>query len=331
MIEVPCGDCSGCRLDHAADWAGRCAMECKNWKNNFFVTFTYDNDHLPHTSDGRRTLKKKDFSNFMKRLRKATDGAEEWTNPITEKREKIIRFFACGEYGSKRGRPHYHAALFNLAIPDLKFYKENMHGDKLYTSEWLSKIWGQGFVIIGFLNYESASYIARYCQKKSYYKKSDEFWDKKWYKRWVWVDEHGRTTNEKNGVKQVKRLIRKDEKEEEFINMSRAVGLGRMHWEKVKESIIKNTCGRISIKTKKGIKHIKISRYFKKCWEKEDWESLEKYKYKEKLQAEENKKKILAETDYGEDSEEKNWATYLKTQEEIHNSRIRFLKRENMI
>ena len=66
----------------------------------FFLTLTYDNEHLPPGAE----LSKRDLQLFIKRLRKRNPG---------------IRYFAVGEYGSQKGRPHYHAVIFNLVDLDL--------------------------------------------------------------------------------------------------------------------------------------------------------------------------------------------------------------------
>ena len=172
-IEIPCGHCLGCRLDHASMWATRLTMEAKQWGKCCFVTLTYNNaiengklKNLP-IKNGKMTLKKKDLQDFLKRLRYYHTGEEQWENPKNGKIEKPIRYFACGEYGPKGGRPHYHIALFNFEPKDLKLYKQNKHGDGMFTSKDLQKIWGKGFVVIEELNFTTASYIARYVQKKA--------------------------------------------------------------------------------------------------------------------------------------------------------------------
>lgn len=147
---IPCGKCEGCRIDKANDWATRCILESKNWAKNCFLTLTYDNEHLPKN----RSLVKKDLQNFWKRLRKT--------------QKEPIRYLACGEYGPKTLRPHYHAAVFNYIPTDLKTHSMNVEGDLLYTSKKLEKIWGNGYVIIGQLTYKSAAYVARYVLKKAY-------------------------------------------------------------------------------------------------------------------------------------------------------------------
>lgn len=144
---IPCGQCIGCRIDRSKEWAVRCYCEAKLHTNNYFVTLTYNNDNLPENS----SLCPEDLQLFNKRLRYYFGAG--------------VRFYACGEYGSKRGRPHYHIAYFNLVLDDLRLYK--MRGDiKLWTSRKLSEIWGKGYVVIGELNLESAAYIARYISKK---------------------------------------------------------------------------------------------------------------------------------------------------------------------
>ena len=166
-IEIPCGKCLGCRLDHANDWATRMYMEAKLWKENCFVTLTYNDKNLPKN----KQLAKNDIIKFFKLLKYYEEGNEEWTNPNNGKIEKPIRRLYCGEYGEKHKRPHYHAAIYNYKPKDLKPYKQNHQGDMLYTSKTLQKIWGKGFVIIGDLSYKSACYIARYVQKKQEYQR----------------------------------------------------------------------------------------------------------------------------------------------------------------
>lgn len=156
-FSLPCGQCIGCRLERSRQWAMRCLHESSLHEDNHFLTLTYDDDHLPEG----QTLRYRDFQLFMKRLRK-----------ISPK----LRFFMCGEYGDKLGRPHYHAIMFNLPIDDLKYYSKTGSGSKIHTSEKLTKLWGMGEVFIGDVTFESAAYVARYCLKKVTGKDSEEFY-----------------------------------------------------------------------------------------------------------------------------------------------------------
>ena len=76
-----------------------------------------------------------------------------------------IRFFHCGEYGSKFGRPHYHALIFGFDFPDKYFWKMS-NGMPLYRSNALEELWTYGYSSIGSVTFESAAYVARYVVKK---------------------------------------------------------------------------------------------------------------------------------------------------------------------
>lgn len=159
QLNLPCGQCSGCRVAQSSDWAIRIQHESQQYLKNSFITFTYDEDNLPSDS----SLHKRDFQLLMKRLRKTLPMV---INPETEELEQEkIRFFHCGEYGEKTNRPHYHACFFNYDPPDKILYSES-NGNKLYTSKTLSNLWGKGIVVIGTLNETTAAYTARYVIKK---------------------------------------------------------------------------------------------------------------------------------------------------------------------
>lgn len=146
-LDVPCGQCIGCRLERSRQWAMRCVHEASLHERNCFITLTYRDECLP--LDGSLVLK--DFQDFMKRLRKKYGAG--------------IRFFHCGEYGEKFSRPHYHACLFNFDFPDKVLFRD-CEGAKLYVSESLAELWCDGFSTIGDVTFESAAYVARYVTKK---------------------------------------------------------------------------------------------------------------------------------------------------------------------
>lgn len=294
MIKIPCGKCLGCRLDHASHWATRIYMEAKTWKKNCFVTLTYNNPHLPITKDGLMTLQKKDLQDFLKRLRYYEKGYEEWEHPIKGEIERPIRYFACGEYGPKTGRPHYHMAIFNWEPDDLKFWKTNEHGDPIFTSKKLQKIWGNGFVVVEELNFNSASYIARYTLKKAGLSAKERQYTKEHWSSWE-PDE--RTGNERTGDKQywlkwhrVQKTVEKPV-EEEFIVMSRGAGIGIKYYRENREKIVRNSG--ILVKVNDKVKIKPIPRYFRKLWEAENWAEYETWKYYQKIKGEENHKKQL--------------------------------------
>lgn len=147
-VTVPCGQCIGCRLERSRQWAIRCYHEASLYDRNAFITLTYDEDNLP--ADG--SVDVREFQLFLKRLRYHKGPG--------------IRFFHCGEYGERYGRPHYHACLFNCDFPDRKLWKIQ-NNVPLYTSTELAALWEfKGFCSVGEVTFESAAYVARYIMKK---------------------------------------------------------------------------------------------------------------------------------------------------------------------
>lgn len=122
--------------------------ETKVHDESVFVTLTYDDAHLPKGS----TLVVEDCQKFLKRLR-------ERIRPVR------IRFFLCGEYGEKFGRPHYHAIIFGFGFPD-KVRLEQRGEFVEYSSRLLSESWGNGDARLGSVTFDSASYVASYSTKK---------------------------------------------------------------------------------------------------------------------------------------------------------------------
>lgn len=176
-VELPCGQCIGCRLDKSRAWAIRCVHESKQYERNSFLTLTYNDENLPED----RNINKSEIQLFMKKLRK--------------KMGKNIRFYACGEYGVAcrncgesrikcncgnwvewLGRPHYHICLFNCEFEDKELFKSR-GGYNTYRSEKLEQIWDKGYSIIGDLTFESAAYVARYVTKKMNNKKAEEHYE----------------------------------------------------------------------------------------------------------------------------------------------------------
>lgn len=169
VIQLPCGQCVGCRLDRSRQWADRCMLELEYHDSAYFVTLTYDDKHVPihdYCSDystgevGRSlSLEKRDFQLFMKRLRKRFSNDK-------------IRYFAAGEYGSNTLRPHYHAIIFGLHLNDLVPYSRSAQGYQYYNSDSFQRCWCDndgnpiGFAVLGEVTWETCAYTARYIMKK---------------------------------------------------------------------------------------------------------------------------------------------------------------------
>lgn len=142
---VPCGKCMACRISRTREWAVRILHEASIYDCNSFITLTYSDVNVPILDNGLQNLNKKHYQDFMKRYRKYLG-------------EKKIKYYACGEYGEKSWRPHYHAVIL---------------GDRPSKKE-LTKLWGFGLVDVGELSYDSAAYVSGYVQKKLYGKMADD-------------------------------------------------------------------------------------------------------------------------------------------------------------
>lgn len=148
-LSLPCGRCIGCRLERARQWAVRIVHEAKMHDESSFLTMTYAPEFLP--VDG--SISVEHCQKFLKRLR-------------SRLAPKKIRFFLCGEYGEKLGRPHYHAIIFG---EDFSFDRVALEQRGEYTqwsSAFLDEVWGMGSVHVGSVSFDSAAYVANYATKK---------------------------------------------------------------------------------------------------------------------------------------------------------------------
>lgn len=174
-INLPCGQCVGCRLERSRQWAVRCMHEAQMYDHNSFITLTYKPECLPMIFN-TPTLVLDHFQKFMKRLRFSAKGLTPIVNPYPASDfipdgpcthvHWPIRFFHAGEYGEKNGRPHYHACLFNYDFPDKYDPFKSPSGQTLYRSKFLEELWPYGFSSIGTVTFQSAAYVARYIMKK---------------------------------------------------------------------------------------------------------------------------------------------------------------------
>jgi hypothetical protein len=148
-LQLPCGQCIGCRIDRSKMWAVRCMHEASLYEDNAFITLTYSDEHLPENGN----LDYTHFQKFMKRLRKRFKRCR-------------IRFYMCGEYGDLNWRPHFHAILFNFNFDDLTVWKKTGSGSVIYRSAALEELWPFGHSSVGDVTLQSAGYVARYVMKK---------------------------------------------------------------------------------------------------------------------------------------------------------------------
>lgn len=263
-IEIPCGQCAGCRLDYSRQWADRCMLEMKGHDQSWFVTLTYDDDHLPQNNfiikdTGEcgtvSTLVKDDLRQFIKNLRYHYGQRQferEFGRPCrkgerTSKAENVsFRFFACGEYGDRSFRPHYHLIIFGLILDssDLVFYKKSEIDYSYYNVPWIQDVWKKGYVVVAPATWETCAYTARYVMKK-----------------------------QKGSGKALYDLYNFAP---EFTLMSRKPGIGRKFFDDRGAAIFDTDY--ISVGTKDGSKKIYPSRYYKRLFDQIDPERYEDWK-----------------------------------------------------
>lgn len=151
-IPVKCGKCIECQKSYSREWALRMFHDYEDCGQvGFFLTLTYEK------TDG--DLHIEDVQRFLKRFRKVI-------SPVK------IRYFMCGEYGSKCLRPHYHLAVFGFKPSDMVIFCER---ESLYTSSMIDRLWRggvsmpstrvAGFHSIGNIDFDNLVYVAKYLQK----------------------------------------------------------------------------------------------------------------------------------------------------------------------
>lgn len=131
IINVPCRKCPECQRKYSLEWVRRFLHEYETSNyNGSFITLTFEQEPLFGVS-------KNDLQKFFKRLRKNTG--------------RYIKYYACGEYGEKNGRAHYHALLIGVKPSE----KETI----LYPS------WKFGIIDAKPIQYGSAKYVVDYMNK----------------------------------------------------------------------------------------------------------------------------------------------------------------------
>ena len=145
-ISVPCGHCPACLALQQSQWSFRIEQEALfgGHSSSLFVTFTYDNEHLPSDYG----LHKEEMQKYLHDLRQNIDR----NYPVADGEPKyLVRYYICGEYGSKRGRPHFHAILFFSRPIDWRYIQSS---------------WNKGIVDIREFSSARAGYVAKYSVKQ---------------------------------------------------------------------------------------------------------------------------------------------------------------------
>lgn len=154
--EFPCKRCMECRIRYTMEWKTRMIHESKYHEHNQFLNLTYSDENLPYGRD----LVYQHVQTFLKAVRKNYGP---------------VRFFCAGEYGSDRGRPHWHLIIYSLNLTDLERSGTGSRGDPLYSSAKLEELWGKGRVWVGEVNPTTCAYVVGYALKDTGAKHAENF------------------------------------------------------------------------------------------------------------------------------------------------------------
>lgn len=130
--EVPCGRCTVCQSNRREEWAARMELESRTAAVTYFVTLTYADSSYPGQ------LSVSDLQKFFKRLRSKVH----------------CRYFACGEYGERFGRGHYHAVIWLPGFVSSEVF-----------NRIIESCWRFGFIEVRMADYNCFRYVAKYCIK----------------------------------------------------------------------------------------------------------------------------------------------------------------------
>lgn len=159
---VPCGQCLSCKIARMQEWKMRMLFESEYWTDSCFITLTYDEEHissLPASrilqtdiktgkTDFRRSLDFKDLQLFYKAIRQ-------------DLRDTPIKYYSCGEYGSERNRPHFHAIIYGLGVNSStrELLKENWRKCDSFRFDGIN-------AGLAYAEADSMLYVSSYVRKK---------------------------------------------------------------------------------------------------------------------------------------------------------------------
>lgn len=164
-VPVYCGGCDHCRWSKRQAVANAVQMEIQRSDWALWVTLTIA-PHPDRAVDGYdKRIEKRLMQLFQKKVRMHI---ERQTHSFKNRRCTSWRYIQCGEYGSKKGRAHYHAVIFGKG--DKPDWMTNLayrlptppdQPQRLALPEWE---WGHA-VVTDRVDGGVAFYLAKYMQK----------------------------------------------------------------------------------------------------------------------------------------------------------------------
>lgn len=145
-----CGTCLHCRKKKSYELACRCVLHASLYKDNCFLTLTYDEKKEGYHNE----LNYSDIQKFKKRLRVY----------VHRTKNQRIEIFNVHEYG-KKGKKHWHLVVFNFDFDDKETIPGGNAETPFKTSKTLQKLWPYGHVSVGTVTTASAMYQSQYIEK----------------------------------------------------------------------------------------------------------------------------------------------------------------------
>lgn len=159
VVNAPCGRCLSCCVAKQSALNFLCEKELQKVYSRglgaSFCTLTYNDNNVPYVQADKpyMTLQKGDLQKYLKRLR----------DYVHRQNLPEIKFLACGEYGDKFGRPHYHLVFFGLS-------------DAL-ANAFCRKAWKYGQFQCGALSSGGLRYVLKYMTKSRSDREIEQFYD----------------------------------------------------------------------------------------------------------------------------------------------------------
>lgn len=142
-VIVPCRECWRCRSNRVNDYVARslCEASTSDWVVS--LTLTYRDSEERENDLAHKYITPQHFQDFVRSLRK---------------RGHKIRYIAVGEYGTLKGRAHFHCILFGIGKkPDIPNKKNHDDPDGP---------WPHGYIFADWDGSERAiRYVCKYLQK----------------------------------------------------------------------------------------------------------------------------------------------------------------------
>ena len=206
-IKIPCGVCEPCLFDYSDTWKTHATLEALMWKNSLFLTLTYNEKNLTYI-ENEPSLYYKHVQEFQRKFRRAFGEC---------------KFMNAGEYGERKGRPHFHVIVFGN-FPEIFKGKQvgvGKRGDPCYLSQQFTNLWGHGTAYTGDVEPATIGYVADYGLKNGY--------QKQWYK--YLKNEDGTYVTDDDGKRRDFYLVDKDageivEKKRPFMKISLKPAIG---------------------------------------------------------------------------------------------------------